>query len=537
MLFMGICGICYEYVLGALGNYLMGSTQEQIYVIIGIMMFAMGIGAIFQKLFERALLEKFLLLEILLGFLGGISCTLVHLAHSYSRSYLLVLWGFAFLIGLLIGLEIPILIRVNKKYSARLKDNLSLILSLDYVGSLFGALLFTYVLLKSFSLNRISLLLGMVNTSIALTSLFYFRKEVQHPKLILICAILGLTVLFSLFTLSEDLQQHLEQQFFRDPIIASITTPYQHLTLTQYQNRLSLYINGHLQFSSSDEHIYHEVFVHPAMMAFSTPKNILILGGGDGLALREVLKYKSVQKVDLVDIDPAITDLASTHPLLTALNQGSLKNARVFRHLPEALQSLKQQEDVFVYNQNSLNPWDTQKFPIGENVTLFHLDADLFIQEVQKNQYDVILLDFPDPHSVETAKLYSIEFYQQMRNLLNPGGIVAIQSGSPYFTQKAFACIGKTLNQAGFETLPYHTYLPSLGNWGFYLAWDAKRHPREVPQTLFQKKIEVPTRFLNETTLRAIFCFGKEILLDPNEVQTNSKLRVLLPEYYRETLR
>ncbi len=535
MLLMGTCGICYEYVLGALGNYLMGSTQEQIYLIIGLMMFAMGMGAIIQKLLEQGLLEKFLLMEILLGLIGGISCTVIYLAHGYTRVHLPILWGFSFTIGLIIGLEIPLLIRVNKKYSASLKNNLSLILSLDYVGSLFGALLFTYILLKFFSLPKISLILGFTNVAIALMSLAYFRHEVKH-----FWGIFGtgccVSILLSLFFFfSEPLQRNIEQQFFRDPIVASITTRYQHITITAYREQFALYINGHLQFSSTDEYIYHETLVHPAMMISEKPKNVLVLGGGDGLALREILKYPEVARVDLVDIDPEITLLARTHPTLVALNKNAFQNARVVVYPHSAVKPLQKKQEISIYNQNGLNPWDTERFPVGQSVQLFHLDADLFVQEVQTQKYDVIFLDFPDPQVIETAKLFSVEFYYHVRKLLKPQGIIAIQSGSPSMTQKVFACIGKTLQSAGLDSLPYHVYVPSLGDWGFYLAWDAKRHPEEVPRRLFQQSILVPTQYLNEGTIRASFCFGKDILLPWEEVKTNMKQEIVLPEYYRES--
>lgn len=533
MLFMGICGISYEYVLGALGNYLLGSSHEQIFVIIGLMMFAMGVGAVFQKLLEKNLLEKFLTIEICLGLIGGISCIGVYITHGFTRFHLPVLWGFAFLIGLMIGLEIPLLIRVNKKYSSSLKSNLSLILSLDYVGSLIGALLFTYLLLKYLSLTRISLILGSVNTAIGLISLFYFWNEVKHPKSVLLGGLFVLGLLWSLFALARPIHLKVEQHLYRDPIIASKTTRYQHITLTHFRDNLALYINGHLQFSSLDEHIYHEFLVHPAMLAAEEPERVLILGGGDGLGLREVLKYPALESVFLVDIDPEITKLASTHPLLVKLNQNAFADARVSVLQHPGVTPLKQTREIPVLNQNRLNPWDEETFP-STPVTVFHLDADLFIQEIQSAKYDVVILDFPDPKNIEIAKLYSVGFYQNLRSILNPNGLVAIQSGSPYDVPKAFASIGKTLKRAGFECLPYSTYLPSFGKWGFYLAWDAKRHPGEIPARLFHQNIDISTRHLNSQVLRASFCFGKDILLDPEQVQENTKLEPVLPKYYRE---
>jgi spermidine synthase len=540
MFLMGMCGICYEYVLGALGNYLMGSSHEQIFVIIGLMMFAMGLGALFQKILEENLLEKFLVLEIFLGGIGGVSATLVYLAHGYTRLGLPLLWIFAFTIGLLIGLEIPLLIRVNKKYASSLKENLSFILSLDYVGSLAGALLFTYLLLRYFSLTQISLILGLLNTCIGLGSFFFFRKEVQHPKRVLALAFGILFLLSSFLIFSKPLNQKVEQQFYRDPIIFSKTSKYQHITLTQYQDQIALYINGHLQFSSIDEYLYHELLVHPAMIIPKSPQQVLILGGGDGLALREVLKYPEVQSVTLVDLDPEITQLSASHPAIVALNQGALLHAKVqyfegTTRVPESPEKSETQK-VEVLNQNRLNPWDIQKQSVAA-VQLFHLDADIFLKKIQDQRYDIILLDFPDPQSIEVAKLYSVEFYHQVLSLLKPNGVVAVQAGSPYFMPKAFASIGKTLNQAGFTCFPYHTYIPTLGEWGFYLAWEGKQHPSGFLEKLFHTEIPVETRYLNVPALKASFSFGKNILLDPHQVESNTALAPVLPRYYREDWR
>ena len=329
MFVMGACGIAYEYTLGALGNNLMGSSHEQIFVVIGLMMFAMGLGATLQKNISGDLVDKFLLVEILLGLTGGVSALLIYLAYVYSSSYMLLLWGFSLGIGILIGLEIPLLIRINREYSASLKTNLSEILSMDYVGSLAGALLFTFVLFANLSINQIAVALGCANLLLALLGLAYFRPLLRHFKKLLLLSCAGMAILGCLLALSEDWRVSLEQRTYGDPIIYSHTSRYQHIVMTRRNDRLSLFINGQLQFNSQDERIYHEMLVHVPFSVAPSRARILILGGGDGLALREVLKYDEVRRVDLVDIDPAMTDLAATHPDLVRLNRGALLDGRV----------------------------------------------------------------------------------------------------------------------------------------------------------------------------------------------------------------
>ena len=120
----------------------------------------------------------------------------------------------------------------------------------------------------------------------------------------------------------------LENQLYQDEILLAEDTPYQRLVVTRWRQDVRLYLNGHLQFSSVDEYRYHEALVHPAMCLAERRANILILGGGDGLAAREVLKHEGVERIDLVDIDPAVTGLFRDHPMLSRLNRGSLRHPR-----------------------------------------------------------------------------------------------------------------------------------------------------------------------------------------------------------------
>jgi spermidine synthase len=534
MLVTGACGMIYEYTLGILGNNLMGSSREQIFVIIGLMMFAMGIGAALQQRLGRHLLDKFLGIEILLGFLGGVSTLVIFTTFAYTESFHLVMYTFALAIGVLIGFEVPLLIRINAEYKRRLETNLSSILSMDYVGSLLGALLFVYVFLARFSVERISLLLGLVNTLLALVGIIYFWPFVHRKYALMGASWLSLIVLFAVGWKSEGWMVRLEQRCFADPIVHTETTKYQHVVLTQRRQRTRLYIDGHLQFSSEDEKIYHELLVHVPMRVALQRENILVLGGGDGLALREVLRYGDVQNVTLVDIDPGMIRLASENPEMIRLNRAAFHDARVTTRISDGIES---GEKVTLTARGHADvSRDGREYSLA-SVHVYTIDADLFLRKVNE-QYDVVIIDFPDPRSVELAKLYSVEFFRAVRQHLSPGGAVAVQSTSPIRAQLVFSCIGETLAAAGFQRLPYHDHVPSFGEWGWHLAWSGEPSDVEMRAQLAKRdRLPVPTDYVTPEVINAAFVFGKNVLHTNEEIHANTKLRPIVLAYYERGFR
>ncbi|SEH09226.1 polyamine aminopropyltransferase [Candidatus Venteria ishoeyi] len=536
MLVMGTCGIIYEYVLGLMGNNLMGSSHEQIFVIIGIMMFAMGMGAIAQQNLKQHLIDWFLRLELLLGLLGGFGALLTYVAFVYLVNYELVLYALAFVIGALIGLEIPLLIRINSEHTKTLRTNLSDILSMDYVGSLLGALLFTYVLLSHVTLANIALLMGLFNVTIALAGLLFFLPLLHQPRLILLLALLALLLLGTGLFYSPQWMFKLEQRTFEDPIVFSTTSKYQHLVLTQRKDHLRLYLNGHLQFDARDEQIYHEQLVHVPMSLAKQRQRVLILGGGDGLALREVLKYPDVEHITLVDIDPEMIKQARDNPLLSQLNQGAFQDARVSARIAPADNADKVHEQETIYRQSSLanSLRDKQWYELAK-VQVYTVDADVFMRQTE-GLYDVVLIDFPDPRSVELGKLYSTDFYHSLRQRMQKHALLSVQSTSPYRATAVYLCIAETLRSAGFQVLPYHDYLPSFGDWGWHLAWNDKaQSPDELLQNVHQlPEFSVATRYLTPQRMRAAFAFGKGMLTQPPWLRPNSKMQPVIMAYYAQ---
>ena len=535
MLVMGACGIIYEYTLGVLGNNLMGSSHEQLFVIIGLMLFAMGLGAMLQQQLVASLVDRFLWIELLLGLLGGTSTIVIYTSFVFTDSYQLIMYAFALSIGVLIGCEIPLLIRINTQYTDSLRGNLSTILSMDYVGSLAGALLFTYVLLTRVSVERISLLLGCVNTLLAIGGLVYFWSEVGRRRLLAVSCSAVLAGLAFALSQSASWMSQLEQRCFEDPVIYSETSRYQHLVLTQShtKDRTRLYIDGNLQFSSEDECIYHEMLVHVPMSLATSREHVLILGGGDGLALREVLKYPDVKKVTLVDIDLAVIRMAATVPDLIEINQAAFHDARVHVVPSNGVQDAA--ETTTIQCRTHRHPLvDQTRYDLAE-VTVFTVDADLFVRDVDK-AHDVILVDFPDPRSVELAKLYSVGFYRSLSKRLKSGGMCSIQSTNPFRGREVFRCIGRTLQTAGLHSLPYHDHVPSFGEWSWHLAWTGDSTPEEMQTRIRQvQDLAISTSYLTPEAMSAAFVFGLSDELD-EPVRPSTRLQPIVMQYYAESL-
>jgi spermidine synthase len=293
--------------------------------------------------------------------------------------------------------------------------------------------------------------------------------------------------------LGDRIEDFGERQLYEDPVVYSKRTPYQRLTLTRWRDDIRLYIDGNLQFSSVDEHRYHEALVHPALSIVARPRNVLVLGGGDGLALRELLKYATIERIDLVDLDPAMTDLFASHAVLTALNRSSLTDER-----------------VHVHNQDAMD-WLVEH------------------REAQGGPFDVIVVDLPDPNNFSLGKLYTRSFYRLLRSQLTKGGAAVIQSTSPYLAPRSFWCIVRTLDSAGLNPRPYHAHVPSFGDWGFALATPV---PREAPEHL-PPALEL--RFLTDEILRGLFVFPAD--QEPLDVEINRLGDQLLVHYYEEDLR
>ncbi|MCG6971206.1 MAG: polyamine aminopropyltransferase, partial [Gammaproteobacteria bacterium] len=325
---VALCGITYELIIGAVSSYLLGNSVYQFSLTIGFFMFAMGLGSYFSKLFLRNLLANFVWVEIAISIIGGLCSLSLFIAFSGVHAlYTPIMYFFIIVIGTLVGLEIPLLTRILSQ-KEMIRKSIANVLSLDYVGALIGSVAFPLLLLPNLGLIRASFAIGLINIATAIINLYYFRDHLKHARALVIGAVLTLIVLVALILFGTRLSSFAEHHLYMDQVVFSEQTPYQKVIFTQSpaNGNYRMYIDGHIQFSQRDEHRYHEALVHPVMSLPGPKENILILGGGDGLAAREVLKYDKVKSITLIDIDPAITSFSASFPALVKMNGDSLNN-------------------------------------------------------------------------------------------------------------------------------------------------------------------------------------------------------------------
>jgi len=423
------CGLIYELVAGTLASYVLGDSITQFSTIIGVYLFSMGVGSWLSKYFNDQLLRWFIRIELLVGLIGGFSSAILFITFPIASSFRIILYTLVFLTGLLVGLEIPLLLRILKD-KVEFRDLVSRVFTFDYIGALLASIVFPLLLVPYLGLIRTSLFFGMCNIAVGWWLLYKFRDEIDQRWSLRLMAIAFLLAQLVAFGFSGRIMNISENLVFNEPVIYSTSSPYQRIVITRTKRELRLYLNNNLQFSSADEYRYHEALVHPAMLASHQPQNILVMGGGDGLAVREILKYPSVRHVTLVDLDASMTRLFSTQPVLTQLNHASFHDPR-----------------VTIYNQ----------------------DAFVWLRQ-NRQVFDCAIIDFPDPSNFSVGKLYTYSFYQLVKRALSPLGMAVIQSTSPFVAPKSFWCVNETLKAVGFHTIPYHNYVPSFGEWGYTMA-------------------------------------------------------------------
>jgi len=461
------CGLIYELLASTLASYLLGDSVTQFSTVIGSYLFAMGVGSWCSRYVKRDEVRLFVRVELLIALIGGSSAAALFLLFPLVEHFRVALYGLVLAIGFLVGLEIPLLIRILRGFDFR--ETVSNVLTFDYVGALVASLLFPLLLMPHLGMIRTGFLFGIANAAVALALLFALPRAASYrsEKLAAVLVLIGLA---AGFVASDRLQRWAEVASYGEPVIYAQTTRFQRIVLTRRDDDLRLYLNGNLQFSSRDEYRYHEALVHPALGRVANPRNVLILGGGDGLAAREVLKHPEVAKLTLVDLDGEMTSLFAHTPTLTHLNRGSLTDKRM---------------------------------------TVINADGFRWARE-SRGQYDAIIVDFPDPVDYSVGKLYTETFYRAVRKLLAPGGMMVVQSTSPLVAPNAFWTVASTLEAAGLRTRGYHVYVPSFGEWGFVLA-----SAGDIPD---QARILPGGRFLTPTIDQRLFDFPPDMARRPTPV-------------------
>jgi spermidine synthase len=486
------CGLAYELIAGALASYLLGDSVMQFSTVIGVYLFAMGIGSWLSKHVGSAsvsgLLVRFIQIELLVGLLGGLSAGLLFLLFTlHAGPFRFTLYGLVLLIGILVGLEIPLIMRILKREVA-FKDLVAQVLTFDYIGALAVSVLFPLLLAPHLGLVRSALLFGLLNAAVAAWALWLFRLQIGPMVVLRTQCIAVIGALAIAFGFAGTFVSLAEANLYNEDIVHAESSPYQRIVVTRWRDEIRLYLNHNLQFSSRDEYRYHEALVHPGLAALPGARKILVLGGGDGMAVREILKYPQVDSITLVDLDPRMTELFSQSPMLVGLNGGALSSPKLKIINTDALQWLEQSHEMF----------------------------------------DFVVADFPDPSNHSLGKLYSTAFYRLLKQHVAETGRIVVQATSPMYARESFWTVVATLEAAGWQTAPYHALVPSFGEWGYILAGRREyRPPVSIP---------VPTRFITPDALPALFHFPADmarIPAEPNRLDNQNLVRVFEREWGR----
>lgn len=484
-LLISICSIIYELLISSISSYLQGDSILQFSITIGLYMSAMGIGSYISKYIKNNLFNKFIFIEMSIGILGGFSSFILFIVNIYTQIYVLIMYILIILIGIFVGLEIPILTRIIENNESNVRKNLANIFTFDYIGGLIGSIVFPILLFPKLGFVTTAFLVGLINIITAVIIVFKYKQFIEKIKIIKIISIIILIIMLTFLCTGNIITNKIEEGLYRDDVVLSKQTPYQKIVMTKHKDDLRLFLDGNLQFSSNDEYRYHEALVHVPMMYAKKHDRVLVLGGGDGLAVRELLKYNDIKEIVLVDIDKDMTDLCATDKQISKLNGNSLTN---------------------------------------EKVKVINEDGYIYVRENQA-KFDVIIIDFPDPNNESLNKLYTNVFYNYIKANLTEDGVMVCQSTSPYYAKKSFWCINKTIKSQFKNVIPYHLQVPSFGEWGFNVAFNTENE---------RKELQVETKYLNSENINSMFNFGKDEIIDINSIEENNMFKPTLITYYNE---
>ena len=488
------CGLVYELCAGALASYLLGDSVLEFSTVIGTYLFAMGLGSWASRHVREPLATTFVRVELIVGLVGGLMPAALFAAHATLpaasiASFRVLLYGLVGVVGVAVGLEIPIVLRLLERHMKgrdALATLVSQVLTFDYLGALVVSIAFPLLLVPHLGIVRSGILFGLLNALVALWTLWLFRADLPGRRALAAQSVAVLLALLAAMAGGDRLTTWAEDSFYGPGVVRRESTPYQRIVVTSQGGWVRLFLNGNLQFHSRDEYRYHEALVHPAMAGHGAPRRVLVLGGGDGMALREILKYPSVESATLVDLDPAMTTLFSTDPMLTALNHDAFHDPKV--HVVNG--------DAFGWLERN--------------------DA----------QFDVIVIDFPDPGNYALGKLYSTSFYELVDQHLAASGYAVIQTTSPLVARRSFWTVASTLEAAGLTITPYHVHVPSFGEWGFIIA---SRRPWVAPRAL-----PAGLRFLTLPGLQALLDFPPDMArvpAEPNRLSNQTLVRTFEEEW------
>ena len=528
------CGLIYEYLLSHYAGRILGALEAAIYTMIGLMIVSMGLGAFAARKIRDAF-TGFVILELTVALCGSLAILITAAVIGFGQQlpliiastlglppdqlpdggvigtlqklseYLPYMWGV--LLGLMIGMEIPLIARVRQSLSdEHLLHNAGTIYGADYIGAGIGAAIWVGFML-AIDIQLAAALTASFNLLAGFVFIWRFWPKIRQAKLLLIGHLVVTGVLLLLAIHGPRWEQEFNNLLYKDKVVYSKATRFQQLTFTERLrgNGLApvyaLYINGRLQFSSIDEHIYHTFLVHPTLAASARHNKVLIIGGGDGLGLKQVLRWQPEQ-VTLLDLDADLVKLFKSPDT----------------DMPENLT-----QAMLALNGDALN---------DPRVTIINDDAFNGVDKLIATgvKYDAIIVDLPDPSHPDLNKLYSDYFYRKLKELMSSDGALTVQSTSPYHAPKAFISVAKTLVVAGFDVKQYHHNVPSFGEWGWSIATAGGRDA----QYRLAQLTEFPIKddWLTLGLVKGAFEFPANFYLDAVNIKPNELGSLQLYHYH-----
>jgi spermidine synthase len=534
--FSGMSSMMTEFNLSSISTMILGNANQQWALTIAIMLLAMGVGGFTQKFLDNSkLMLKFMSVELLLSFAGSFAPIAIFASFAYMPDHFVLIHYFSiFTIGFLVGFEVPLAVRIIEFYKPKLSDNLAFVFGSEYLGTFIGAIIFVSLILGYVAFTEASFMISGVNLIVALISFIFFIKVI-NPKLekeeqinvkmiYVVILITVISIVFGYMNVNK-WEVKIEQKLYADPIVQTFTSPFQRIVLTEHKRTgmHRMYINGNTQWAESDEFIYHDMTVHPIMSLTKNHNNILVLGGGDGLVVRELKKYDDIGNITLVDLDKQMIEFSKTNPIMRKLNKDAFIGVKTIT--PKAVFAGKTEKYRVEVEKG--------KFKTVANLSTVFIDANNFLNEVD-GKFDVVIIDLPDPSTVELSKLYSKGFYLNLKRRMTDNAMVVIQGTSSFHAKESYLMIGRTLAAAGFHVKPYHQNVPSFGEWGWWFGWKDTKSKDLIDTRLESATIDVETDYIDEATMKASFIFGKNMLTNPTHNDINTWMKPKLVEVYNE---
>lgn len=485
---LSFCSFAYELLLAKVLSDIFNDETLAYSLGIGFLLLGLGFGSFYAEKIKKPL-ASLITTEVLIIAICSIQFSLIHflatvllanpnLQFLANHKYLsfIIFSPFPFIIGLLTGLELPLLLKLFPNVK-----NIGLPISLNYTGALFAGFTIPFFLLPNFGAANSFQIICCLNI-IATFILIFMQKNILNFRTLL------LPLIILLFFLPIRKYNHTSEQFFLKtyyyqlnltnynlmslinfkniikniPEVNRTTSVYQNIDIILKNNHPffgnegnSLYLNKQPQFNSSSWKTYHQSMAWAGFnLNKNIPKRVLVCGGGDGILARILAEERHVEKIDLVELDSKMIELAKNIPFIKEINNNSLENPKINIVIDDAYRFLKK----------------------------------------SKIKYDAIYLDFPYPDNFDLSRLYSLEFYQAVIQKLDTNGYLIIDAPIRNYIVKKPKYISdqriieETLKASGFgSVIAFGSIEPFIFATPLEkkISFDYERFPQDIPNRTF----------------------------------------------------